>query len=372
MFSCLNYSANKVVPLPGVEGKTSELITLPEALLNSICLDSLKNTAIILIEGMGSDAPHRCSVKKDKSGVNDHVYFELVSYETRGLFDDLKTVICNTKQIARTGDVSQGEHSHRRLYNVIRIVKKHINSVNINKVILIGTSHGSLIAHAAFLKIQMDIETDIERTNLSKLHIYTIGSPRYLPKGLLPLPQLLNFYHVDDWISILHLLHGFNVPELKPIKKFMKAKWPLSETGEKNGFHLYDEAKAIVYVNKKNHFPHISCAMLPDKDKDNYFFPFSQKPKTSLFHASSFILYPLMGFKTKLLLYSYSYSKFEPPDYAMCPRDMTGGSKQQIKFKNKVYKIKIDKTLNKYITMKHVKTYLNTIRGKYRYIYNPK
>jgi hypothetical protein len=378
MFSCLNYGSSSVAP----EGNPQTLNTLPT--IQFITLDNISNTAIIRMEGVSNNSATICKTINNPKIPN--AFFVNVNYASRGIFKDVSTLSTNAKAIDE-GRLSESEYSHRRLFELIETIKKYLKDARIERVIVVGVSHGSILVHAALLKIQMDmgvggvVRSARDHINLidainSKLEIYTIGSPRYLPKGLLMEGKLLNFYHVKDkWIRIVHLLpfaKGFQVPNLSKIN-MGDGKDPDKADS------LYDESKALVFVNKCNFMPKPRTEAQLKLGYTPYYMPYYESDINptldfSIFHAAPAILYPLMDINTRYILSRFDIDDNDihhKPIFNPCyPPATRGGSKakQYIKFQNKIYKIKKDKiSSNKYITVKRVKTYLSTIRGKYRY-----
>lgn len=390
MFSCLNYGDhNRVVPIP-VPGNTPPHSELPIPPLNSIKYDTLTKTAIIRIEGMGTNTLSIC--KQKKKSEKENVFFENVSYASRGITTDAKHLLRHSSSFTENGfDYSkEGRRSQRRLFELIKTIKNRLVDTTIETVIVIGISHGSLLGHAAFLKLQMDME--VTRDHLNKLHVYTIGSPRYLPKGLLADTKLLNFYHVKDkMIRLVNMLPfgGCKVPNLKKAEENMeKAFGPSSTTlpADEHQFqaydketdpkhHLYDKDNAIVYVNRSNFIPDVLRSEIHINHPSRYYIPTFEKDASGffnfgLFHATHFILYPIMDYTTMWYLDAFPENNipgFTPCSSVVATAGIGGANKKQhIKFQHKVYKIRKDK-VGKYITIKKVKTYLKEIRGKYRY-----
>ena len=379
MFSCLGYP-NQIRVTPVTTNTTTTYSQLPN--IPQITYTGLNNTAIIRIEGMGTNTPYCSKTMKTK----DNVHFVNVSYASRGFTTDLRHL---KRHVIKLGSGTftmsdEGRRSQEKIYKLINTIKKHLIDGSIQTVIVVGISHGSLLVHAALLKLQMDMDLDAV---LVKLHIYTIGSPRYLPKGLLAEDQLLNFYHVrDKMIRLVKLLPfgGFQVPDLKGMEEQMTSlglrsttltntalhsSTPYSSQDDPK-YHLYDAGKAIVYVNRDNFIPD-ALSSVSIKYPERYYFPNFEKNvggvfDFDLFHGTPFILYPIMDFSTM-----YTLSEFPEHtllDLAPCNEKQGGGGSKShdIKYQNKVYKIRKDK-VGKYIVVKKTKTYLSEIRGKYRY-----
>lgn len=62
-------------------------------------------------------------------------------------------------------------------------------------------SHGSILLHSALVRLQID--PDAETNWWKKIVVFTIGSPKYIPKNILPFspnntPNVFNFFHVND------------------------------------------------------------------------------------------------------------------------------------------------------------------------------
>jgi hypothetical protein len=326
---------------------------------------AISNTAIISIYGIGNNVPTKCNHVERLN-----VYSVNINYESTmnshlfGILDDVYTLLKDGHNLKYHNTISQDFHSHARLFKLQNAIKKFILMENLNQVILIGASHGSLIVHGAFLKLQMDHE--VLPIHLAKLKIFTIGSPRYLPKGLLP--NLLNFYHVQDdmihfvkKLNIVSFISGFRVPDLAKIAKDVLQ----IDCNSLKHEHAYDADNALVYVNKCN-FVKQGDAGKQGYNYNNYLAPYyedglDKDKKKYIFHSSIHNLYPIMNYDTRLFM--------DPKTIYLEKTDcnMSGGaSKQYVKYKEKFYKLRENKK-GKYILVLRAKTYLTTIRGKYRY-----
>lgn len=254
-------------------------------------LTNVKNTAFVMIEGLGTNSADQCKMFTD---TQKNVYFHTVPYGTYGLLKDTVALRENARKIKTRGS---SRMSHARIFVLQKVVKKYLLLENIEKVYVVAISHGSLIAHSVVLKLQMDIDLSIDQ--IKKLHVYTIGSPRYLPANLLggdemsttrvqrnegSFPRLLNFYHVKDpFLPALRRIPfcGFKVPDNVSIA---------------TGDHRYIPGDALVFVNREN----IIEDDIPLKldTINNYYMPYDKSFVMSLnafqkFHGSPYILYPV-------------------------------------------------------------------------------
>lgn len=424
MFSCLNYgNHNKVVPDRDSPEQQPyfDLYQFPHDPIPEKPFEgkTLNKTAIISIAGMGSDIPTMC---KKLRGFN--VYYHNLNYNTGGLFKDFGALRKDSNGLDKTSP-NYSLVSHERMYLLMNLMKKYLLKYNIDNVVVIGFSHGSLLVHGAFLKLQMDMDSQLQENIKTKLKIYTIGSPRYLPQGLIPRteitnsilpplqplqplqptpPTLLNFYHVKDpFVTLLNkikIIPGSKVPDLnllRNIKPNFIKECPIeySNNNQQDPEHYYDSTNALVFVNRCNYMPdHITDIyddMLP-----NYFMPLWYKKvkefimnNAKLYHASGYILYPIMDFYTRYFLATPKTMRKPNRDVVFITLDSThgGGAKAakaakadkaakaskvtktskvpHIQYQDKVYPVKKD-AVGKFITVGKNKTYLTTIKGKYR------
>ena len=360
MLSCLGYK-NQVMPLPQLSGTLSDY-------------SHIKNTAIVLMEGMGSTSPDGC-----KNDTRDNVFYHRVNYSSLGLLKDFKVLNKEAKALKNKKETSS-IFSKTRIYKLKNIVKSYVVRDNINTVIIIGMSHGSLIVHAAYLKLMIDLQ--LTHLHLAKIKIITIGSPRYLPTSLTigQNNKVLNFYHQKDSITkVLYTFTGkdskFMVPNLPYVNgAFLEEPKSNGKPYESADFkwtsplYFYDEPNGIVYVNKCN-MP--ERPLLESKYFNNFYIP--SPPDTLLlhgailFHTKIYMLYPI--FSDFSIMHTSYMDKYLSKDVVKCP--LIGGNVIMkcyitILSTKKRYLVRMQDTKN-YILLSKNKIFLSQIRGKYRY-----
>lgn len=375
MFTFFSYSRkNKVLP---------NNFTKSQHTLEQLKFNNLEKTAIIMIEGVGGDIQDFCK-KKD-----NNVYYELISYSSKGLIKDISQLGKDAQALNNHGYIPDKYYSNIKIFKLQNCIKKYIEKTDVNTVIVVGISHGSLLVHSAFLKLQMDM--DITTSQIRKIKIFTIGSPRYLPKGLIPEGEgegkdtLLNFYHVHDpFPGLLKKISGedgrFKVPDLSKLPNDFKNRGieeidNTTKDYEKEEY-IYDKDNALVYVNRRTFLIRPSNANTFEKT----FIPVNYKEissflkvieKANFYHGSPFILYPVMDIETRYQLNNITKLKLltvSGPNFISCT-EQTGGSitkQNKLTYNKKAYTVYKDKT-GKYIRSKNQKVYLKTIKGQYRY-----
>lgn len=174
MFSCFK---SRVDPFVDCHEVKSEIYTLEN------------NTAYVYIGGVGSSAD--TITKKYNVGTAVEVYhIPYASSSTLGNVGHANQDMKNTKKLAKLISVpfSDDSHSYIRNYEMYRILKTLIQSDK-NKVVVFGISHGSVVIHAAILRLKMLPNVTFDQ--LQKLHVVTLGSPQSIPMCLLPMTQSL-------------------------------------------------------------------------------------------------------------------------------------------------------------------------------------
>lgn len=125
----------------------------------------------------------------------------------------LNDIVCLLKDMGKLAKAEEEEKAimltrQTRFLKLVELIEEKLSSEN--QVILVGISHGSLLLHAAILRLQIKLDNLLL---LNKLTFYTIGSPRYPQPWLLS--KLINFYHEKDTVlrgnlGILKIAHARN------------------------------------------------------------------------------------------------------------------------------------------------------------------
>ena len=275
-----------------------------------------------------------------------------------------------------------------RIYRLKNVIKAYLENDDYEYVCLCGVSHGALLFHEAFLKLQMD--DTINASHYCKLSIATLGSPRYLPSTLIPRNpnsmdfiknfNVINIYHISDpFINMIRKISNMTelikVPPLPSDNcHFIKSKEPDFDVTEAEYNYHYNRSTGIMFVNSKK--PEFKDEIHSDSQLQRY-------------HVSTYNMYPFINQKTRYCLFNIMNFKVEETDPIYCkvqPLDdlvPTVGGMNQNKYKNenknnqnKHYLI-LCKTKKKYvvrenkqgrfITIKGNAVALATLRGTYRY-----
>jgi hypothetical protein len=244
----------------------------------------------------------------------------------------------------------------------------------------------------------------------SKLYMFTIGSPYYLPKDLVPVnkalpkpPKLLNVYHINDHVvRILRGTPNFIFCNRVPDFNAMMTN-PLYKVESDNSCY-YDRNNAVFVISTVNTSDIQIPEEIPDILNEQ---PNENKPKLQTYinryvndslilqHTSPYILHKNLTLDQCFYLFIISkmknawLPKFLYPVWESCdplgqdqnqttisalpiPGQIGGASKPKQKIKltstGKVYSVYTNSQKQKYIRQNSNKVFLSSIRGKYRYI----
>ncbi len=353
-----------------------------------------KNTAFIMIQGVGSTCNNDLCVMDVP---NENIFYKL-DYKSRGVVSDF--IQARYDATCKDGSCEHRigtarEHTRERLNNLTNIIVACLNNNHqIKKVVVIGCSHGSLIVHGAFLRVQMMVDNS---KIAEKLFIFTIGSPHYLPKDLVPTisslthPKLLNAYHVDD--PIINLLGSKLIPEWVfprqiPVLQGVTISEPYQMTepaefkAESEGKYYYDTSTSTLVVSGNYHieafFSHYKIEEFQGRAAQDII-KYKRKHLTSLssayHHVTPYILLPL--FSSDKHLYTLKFVD-TTRKFANCVGQIGGARKDKKVIRltetNKVYTVYVNNEGKTYIKTRgkrgeNTKTImLSSIRGKYRYV----
>jgi len=308
-------------------------------------------------------------------------------------FKRFKTAVAKPPAIPTS---SESKFRHDALYS---IVKNAVLKNDDTPIIILAISHGSVIAHATLLRLMTDLQ--ITREHMNKISVITLGSPQYIPPGLLmpivtapvtnqslpqTIPRVINTYNIHDnfifeaWYAVLlpyrrvpsknllriatNKLGELVQPTLESTNVYIKSVFdPLSGFVFTDFSDLYKEAltKGKHEVELYAHSDTVNFIGVID-DNVNILDPLPEKMRQ---------VKP--GYKYTLLDFIYKahkefYITTEKYNY-----EGTGGSKNQgcsITYlpTKKVYKVRQNSDKKKYIIMNKNKVYLKDIKGKFRYI----
>jgi hypothetical protein len=180
-----------------------------------------KHICVLHVGGVGSPAffKTRQSIHGFHMKINTYStmieFHQFFDYRTRG-FLDFKNAFQNASALKKFNNEWFKNHDRvNALVNqIIQLLKDDIYNL-----VLFGISHGALLINAALTHIRLYNDP----TLLQNTFVYTIGSPRIIPKSIIPfqtitLPRVLNYYHEKDPVlkrlSILKQFGLFNFPQL--------------------------------------------------------------------------------------------------------------------------------------------------------------
>jgi len=184
----------------------------------------------IYIGGVSSSDPDY--TKEYKNGAKSYV-FESVSYNSSKrpdyVIDDILTGRSDAQQLLR--GIPPNPTTQRkatRLNNLVNIISFYMRFTS-RKIVVIGVSHGSLIVHAAILKIKAIYKPyeDLIQIFNNRIIVLTLGSPKYLPITLLTritsndinFGNVYNFYNTKDAIySVLNEIRKIGLNSLSYLK----------------------------------------------------------------------------------------------------------------------------------------------------------
>jgi len=318
----------------------------------SFNVSSMLNTAIVIMEGVLTNTDF-CKVLHTQKCV-----IEWVNYLTKNnKVSDIYNMNDTAKALALENAGPSDTYSEARILKLKNVLKKYTESHS--NVIAIGISYGSLLMQGAIMKLKM------ENCDMKNLNVYTIGSPRCIPKdfiGLSRVGQVLNFYHLNDpFITSLYKLtqngdNSFIIPNLQYIRDNKIVE--ILGIGPSSDRYFYDKEKSIVIGNMKNTIQGLAFWQK--------FTPYLRD--TILYHTSPSTLFPIFDQK---LMQACSTLQVDAVFTQQCNEQSAGLSKYvYIKMCStcKNYKVHIDNNTQKYIKQNKQKIFLRELRGKYRYV----
>lgn len=189
----------------------------------------------------------------------DHV-FQLLDYRSlvkeggiRNIFYvcDWLALLWDLKMLNKKETASKSIQLSRpnQIKKLVELIKEYLTkTINLT---LIGVSHGSLLMHAAILRLQVELSPELLRKLNTIIRFYTIGSPRH------PLPQLfakvtianpineygyatyplINFYHKDDHMLPTKALNIWGTTRHPLQRKKTAQIVPLEETTSSHTFN---------------------------------------------------------------------------------------------------------------------------------------
>lgn len=408
MLNCFGYTGqtNRVLPYDTASGTASGSDTFMKDNLQFSIRKSYPKTVFITIRGVGTNEKDSSRMITARTKTVGLMYFINVDYESFLVPID---IIHAGIDIHRIGSQNKKITRGERLNKLTTIIKESLSNKDIKNVIVIGNSHGSILVHAAVLKLRMDVLCD---KYINKLCVWTFGSPRYLPQGLLPympdgflsdLPRVLNVYNVlDPYIRKLYFLRmimtSLQVPNLNNIDTnyaFLEYPQTTNDANDAN-YANYANANANALKEKPKYYYEQNKGFLFVKNSEYYSnannLEFSKiKGSIVKYHVTLLNLFPLldqyylyiidfphwvdndnpMCNLNGMIKYIITYEKGSSNTSSSCATSSNGGTIRKHLYlcdnRKKSYIVKIDSN-GKYIIIGGKKVYLRNIRGKYRYL----
>ena len=166
-------------------------------------------TAYIQIEGLLSNS----EPKTWKYALDPQHIFVYFNYNSKNIINDIICLTSDRKSIKSFWKEKRGWPILTRLDRVTELrdlIIKYVENPDYKRVVLIGVSHGSIILQGALILVKVKIHIKhsaiLKKFDLmSKIHMYTIGSPQPAPAKLIT-PwedtkkqyKLLNMYNRKD------------------------------------------------------------------------------------------------------------------------------------------------------------------------------
>ena len=371
-----------------------------------------KDTAFISISGVGSQSTGNTCIDSVTTGCR---YID-VKYGTKGVvrdaiaaFQDMRCV--NNQCAFRVGN--HNKDTQERVKNLTRAIVDCLTRDKYKYVVVIGCSHGSLIVHAAFLHVQMMVARELLA---NKLFIFTVSSPYYLPKDLVPqatrgrLPKLVNAYHKKDPLvntlqfsllcNKLYNLSCSKVPDLSMVKPdttfysaavvsfwldkvslFKKKKTLYTLREAHTGKYHYDPINATMVIDGNAHIQAL-VENTPLAVNDIRKWEIFEKPSMRYHHATTYLLVPM--FAASYLTHLRAIENTVPISmaiqeekskkekvwdrfYTLCS-DEQASSIIRLTDTKRTHKVYERNDGTKYIKVSGENVLLSSIRGKYRYV----
>lgn len=186
-------------PPQDIQQQNSTLLKLPD-FKDLITLDTLKdkNICIVTIYGFGDSFKDERIIHDDIHNIDFYNIWNgsssFIPFAGLQCYKDLKSVKLREKGKQVINDGSRVLHIYKQL-------KELLINAEYEKVIVFAISWGAILTLKALWELLRDSSI---QSNLDKLHIITIGSPRIIESHWLTahsdpkLPRILNMYHAKD------------------------------------------------------------------------------------------------------------------------------------------------------------------------------
>ena len=342
---------------------TAEKVSLT---IEQLQINDCNRTIFITMFGMGDTTESSCKIvdfKKEKdlnSIVVKHINVQYGPIDTRttsiintyDMFMDAAFLTLRLTKKRLNPDVRIG-----KLVNVIKRELSNLKTENYDNIVILGFSHGSLIIHLAILDLL--INNGVTMIDLQKLRIITVGSPRFLPQSLITGPDTLEERiktktAVKSIKDLPYILNIFDVSDqiISPLKSIPIFKIPTNLQPRISEPPYYQLFRNGVIITDMNSNPNeVSIAQ-----------------GREIYHSHMGLLFPLLN---RYTIFNYDVISVRG-EY--CSYSRSGGSKQKLFVKlthdNKLLKRKVYTCGDKrYIVVNNKHVPLESIKGKYRYIY---
>lgn len=174
-----------------------------------------RNAVYINLNGIRSNEKNISKYHSDEKNI-----LEVIDYGSVCFLIDIYNFFNDAKKLSQNIPICEKKRSNR-MYELIKFYLLYTDL----EIIIIGTSHGTLIIHGVILKLKMIYDTNLQiQLNSNRIFIVTHNSPRNFKKELLEKKQIYHIFNIDDKL-LLNMYGKFTnviVPNLSIQDKGLK------------------------------------------------------------------------------------------------------------------------------------------------------
>jgi hypothetical protein len=148
-----------------------------------------RNAVYINLNGIRSNEKNISKYHSDEKNI-----LEVIDYGSVCFLIDIYNFFNDAKKLTQNIPICEKKRSNR-MYELIKFYLLYTDL----EIIIIGTSHGTLIIHGVILKLKMIVDENLQKQlNSNRIFIVTHNSPRNFKKELLENQQIYHIFNVDD------------------------------------------------------------------------------------------------------------------------------------------------------------------------------